>query len=87
MDFYDWFAIINIWNIGGFTLWLFLAAIIKVPGMACTQGVEFVNPVYLYHHIEVNWFGALFLGVLYGAMCPIATLIYWFYKLCTVGRK
>lgn len=87
MSFYGWFALITIWNIGGFTLWLFLAAIMKVPGMAYTYGIEFVNPKYIYRHVNVNWFGAFFLATLYGVMCPIATAIYWFYKLCTVGRR
>ena len=87
MSFYGWFVLVFLWNMGGFALWGFLAIIIKVPGMACTEGIEFVNPVYLYHHINVNWFGAFFLSTLYGVMCPIATFIYWFYKLCTVGRK
>lgn len=87
MSFYAWLIFIAIWNLYGFALWGFLAIIIKVPGMACTEGIEFVNPAYLYHHINVNWFGAFFLSTLYGLMCPIATFIYWFYKLCTVGRK
>ena len=35
----------------------------------------------------VNYFGAGFLALLINLICPIASLGYWFYKLCTVGRR
>ena len=55
--------------------------------IAQSEGLEFVNPVFVYKHNRVNWFGAIMVAFAYGLICPIATLIYWFYKLCTVGRK
>ena len=51
------------------------------------EGFEFVNPNWIYQNYKVNRFGSIFLGALYGSFCPIGTIIYWFYKLCTVGRK
>ena len=77
---------IILWSVFGAAGWIILACCLKVPGLVNTEGIEFVNPRYLYKHIQVNWFGAFFLSALYGAMCPIGTAIYWFYKLCTVGR-
>lgn len=47
---------------------------------------ERMNPVFLYEHSRVNWFGAAMLGLFANLLCPIGTIIYWFYKLCTVGR-
>ena len=47
---------------------------------------ERMNPVFLYEHNRVNWFGAAMLGLFANLLCPIGTIIYWFYKLCTVGR-
>lgn len=57
-------------------------------GAVChSEGLEFVNPKHIYKYNKVNWFGAIVVATIYGAICPIATLIYWFYKLCTIGRK
>ena len=45
------------------------------------------NPKVIYKNIKVNWFGAYFLAtVAFICMTP-AAIIYWFYKLCTVGRR
>lgn len=49
--------------------------------------LEIVNPVHIYKFNQVNWFGAIVVATFYGLICPIATIGYWFYKLCTVGRK
>jgi hypothetical protein len=46
-----------------------------------------VLPKTVYNHAGVNWFGAIFLYILYFATTPIyaiGTFIYW---CCTVGRK
>lgn len=51
------------------------------------DGFEFVNPNWIYRNYRVNRFGSIFLSTLYGLLCPIGTIIYWIYKLCTVGRK
>jgi hypothetical protein len=52
------------------------------------DGWELCNPCEAYwYYRKVNWFGAIVLSLVYTALCPIGALIYWFYKLCTVGRK
>ena len=54
----------------------------------CPDGWEICNPYWSYqYHTSVNWFGAIMLSLLYSILCPIGAMCYWFYKLCTVGRK
>lgn len=55
------------------------------------RGFEFVNPIFIYKHNRVNWFGAIMVCLVYSLICPIVTICYWVYKfiyfICTVGRK
>lgn len=70
------------WNIIGFGIcvaWL---------ANKYADGWELCNPYYSYKlHKSVNWFGALMLSLLYTALCPTGAVCYWFYTLCTVGRR
>ena len=46
-----------------------------------------VTPKHIYEELRVNWFGTVFLYILYFMSAPlfdIGTFIYW---CCTVGRK
>jgi hypothetical protein len=52
-----------------------------------SNGFEFVNPIWIYKHCYVNVFGAIFLCLLANLLCPIGSIVYWIYKLCTVGRR
>ena len=52
-----------------------------------TEGFEFLNPRYLYRRFRVNWFGLTVLTIVLNALIAPVALCYWFYKLCTVGRK
>lgn len=45
------------------------------------------NPFWVYNNYKVNWFGCIMLTILINLLCPPISIIYWFYKLCTVGRK
>lgn len=76
-----------LWQIVGFLVWIVLGACLNIQVIRYSFGIEFVNPLVIYKQTRVNWFGAILLALIYGAMCPVATLIYWLYKLCTVGRK
>jgi hypothetical protein len=78
--------ILIIWNISGFAVWLAMAVFDGSP-MNEASGFEFCNPVWLYEQYRVNYFGAGFLALLFSLMCPVYSLGYWFYKLCTVGRR
>lgn len=51
-------------------------------------GLQWINPIIIYKNVPVNWFGCIVLTILaHIAAGPIWVSLYWFYKLCTVGRK
>ena len=86
MLWYEWLLIIVAWSAaGGFVL---------VVGSCCankgilqmSRGWEFVNPIYVHKYNHVNWFGAFLVALLYNLLCPLGSIGYWIYKLCTVGR-
>jgi hypothetical protein len=77
-----WISIL--WSLLGFVLLLFFA---MEGGILDAQGFEFVNPVYIYKNSLVNAFGTILMTFLFSLICPIGTICYWIYKLCTVGRK
>lgn len=55
--------------------------------VASTHGLCFCNPKWIYNHTKTNWFGTICLTILVNIIFGPAALCYWFYKLCTVGRK
>lgn len=79
------FAILFAWNIIG-TLPLGIIAITTDFGRKAS-GLEFLNPKYIYNNIKVNYFGCFWLFLIINLASPILTICYWFYKLCTAGRK
>ena len=50
-------------------------------------GLQWVNPVVIYNNVSVNWFGCIVLTILTHIVAGPWIIVYWFYKLCTVGRK
>lgn len=50
-------------------------------------GLSWVNPLVIYKGMHVNWFGAILLAVIANVMSLPFALLYWLYKLCTVGRN
>ena len=50
-------------------------------------GLCFCNPRWIYNHTKTNWFGTALLTILANTAFGPAALCYWFYKLCTVGRR
>jgi hypothetical protein len=60
---------------------------IAAMNMAVEIGLCFCNPKWIYNHTKTNWFGTIFLTILANAIFGPTALCYWFYKLCTVGRK
>jgi hypothetical protein len=65
-----------------------LALILAVPTEAYgDSGFAWLNPCFIYRHVKVNWFGAVFLALIANIALPIIAIIYWFYKLCTAGRR
>ena len=46
-----------------------------------------LNPITIYKNHKVNVFGCIVLTLFCNiTLCP-AAICYWFYKLCTVGRR
>lgn len=71
-------------------VWQILGGIIDsvIAVRSFADGFELVNPYWVYqYNNSVNWFGAMILALGYSVLCPIIAICYWFYKLCTVGRK
>jgi hypothetical protein len=65
-----------------------LALALSVPSNLYNDtGFAWLNPCFIYRHAKVNWFGAAFLALIANIALPIIAIVYWFYKLCTVGRK
>ena len=87
MYWYDWIVIIFVWSVLGAFILAIAHGVQNRGAIVMADGLEFVNPVHVYKHNKVNWFGAIIVALIYNALCPIGAAIYWFYKLCTVGRK
>lgn len=81
-----WFGIIALWSLVGIFI-IFLLGHWDVSLIENADGWEFVNPKIIYERVQVNWFGAIILSLFFNALCPIVSICYWFYKLCTVGRR
>lgn len=45
------------------------------------------NPIQVYKDNNVNWFGCIMLVLLAHVLFLPIAIVYWFYKLCTVGRR
>lgn len=75
--------------IGGGIAWVVAMVIVAFSieyNWVCV-GLTFLQPDVIYHNTKLNYFGV---GVVCLALnlffLPMA-LCYWFYKLCTVGRR
>ena len=68
---------------------LFIWHIIGLAFGCCfnASGFEYVNPYWIYEHYQVNRFGSTLVCIMFNLICPIASICYWIYKLCTVGRS
>lgn len=60
-------------------------SIVSTPGGE--DGRLFWNPWLIHKCNKVNWFGAIFIYLLYFAIVPMFALIGLFIWLCTVGRE
>ena len=75
-------ALIFVWGIG-----LAIDISLIARNKYC-DGFELCNPYWAYKYCKkVNWFGACVVSLIFTVLCPPAAAIYWFYKLCTWGRR
>ena len=45
-------------------------------------------PIINYKHWKnMNWFGVILFTTILNLVCPVLSIGFWFFKLCTVGRK
>ena len=72
------------WSIVGI---LILSSVAAFTSLGKVHGFPCFNPVWLYRNYNLNWFGAFFCALGLNLCCPIVTIGYWTYKLCTIGRK
>ena len=77
-----------IWYITiGFVFWNLVGAVTLEYILNATKITELFNPRYLYERYKVNYFGCAMLTLLTHILCPLGAFCYWFYVICTVGRK
>lgn len=81
MSIADLILILTLWSALGFII-LLLIPYTRHASEIC----EVLNPKDIYENADVNWFGCVVLTIFYNVLCPIMTIGYWFYWLCTVGR-
>ena len=70
-----------IWSVGGVLILCICGVLTKF------NDFSYVNPIKIYKTYRVNYFGAALICIIYNLLCPIGSIGYWFYKLCTFGRK
>lgn len=57
-------------------------------GMVCNLDLEVFNPRRNYKQwYKINWFGVWVTTIFLHIVFPLYAIIYWIYKLVTVGRK
>ena len=70
-----------VWSLGGAIILGLLGVVDKFDDFS------FLNPIKIYKIYHVNYFGATIICITYNLLCPIGSIGYWFYKICTFGRK
>ena len=79
------------WSVGGLLILGIAQSIAQdeypTGALAHADGFQFFNPEHIYKHNRLNVFGTIMLTIFYNLLSPGVALCYWFYKLCTVGRK
>lgn len=83
MTFLSIFRFLGIWSVFGIIILAFLFAETRID----MGTLDWLSPKWIYRNYNVNWFGTFCLTVFFNLLCPILSIGFWFYKLCTVGRK
>ena len=69
------------WSVGG-------AIFLGIGGIFSKfDDFSFMNPIKIYKTYRVNYLGAALICIIYNLLCPVGSIGYWLYKICTVGRK
>lgn len=75
-------AVLAAWSFFGFIILM----VIGKWSEEIANSFDFLNLIWIYNNFKVNWFGTIVIGLFLNILCPFYTIVYWFYKLCTVGR-
>jgi hypothetical protein len=78
----SWIFLVSLW----LTLTIGVVGPLAFDLIDC-EGCEAVNPLWIYKHYNLSWFGAICLCILYHLLAPVYAIGYWIYKLYTVGRR
>lgn len=81
-----------LWSVVGLFGWVaVIVGNVSDGAINRAKGIEFLNPLHIHKHNQVNWFGAFMVAILYNLICPGMSVCYWVckfvYFICTVGRK
>jgi hypothetical protein len=89
MIWIDYVFIVYIWNVLGWILLTMFSSIFDDLGgaIAAAKGLEFLNPMHLRKYTKLNWFFIILTVIFNNALCPIATICYWFHFFITKGWK
>jgi hypothetical protein len=71
----------------GYIIFTFVFLLSLMFGSEFEWGLQWINPIVIYNNVPVNWFGCIVLTILAHIAAGPWVVFYWFYKLCTVGRK
>ena len=69
-----------------FIIYLIINFIILIGIDVKTMELSY-NPIQVYKIYKVNWFGCIVLVLVTHVIFIIPAIVFWFYKLGTVGRK
>ena len=70
-------------------VYCFISVLLTILALTNYEWVwdEVYNPITIYKHYKVNYFGCFFLTLLFHIIFALPAPIFWLHKLCTVGRK
>lgn len=70
---------------------LWIASICPLLGYSLDYGFEALedifDPVVKYENGDLNIFGVIVLTVILNTLFMPIAIVFWFYKLCTIGRR
>ena len=73
-------------GIAGWIFTMFLCAAM-LDEIWIIKGFNFLRPDIIYHNTKLNYFGVGVTCLALNLFCLPLAFCYWFYKLCTIGRK
>lgn len=86
MSVLEWFVLVLGWHIIG-CLIITVFSMIDSKIICKAQGLEIVNPEFIWKQTHLNTFGCCVVATFFAILIPIGAVGYWFYKLCTAGRR